>query len=113
MLSADAAGASASSARTAGTRQRKRSMPPERPGALRLASTVVVDVVAERLEAVRARVAEVAEAVEVLDAAQQRVVVVGRRVDRAGLDERGHHDGAGAPAPGAGDDPARVDRVVA
>src|SRR5436190_23794070 len=71
------------------------------------------DVVAEGLQAVGARVAEVVEAEEVLDAAQQRVVVVRRVVGRAGLDEGREQHGADAAAAGTEGRRARVDRVVA
>ena len=56
-------------------------------------------------------VAEVVEAVEVLDRAQQRVVVVGRVVARAGRDERGEQHGAGPAAAGPERQRARIGRV--
>src|SRR5205085_1792979 len=77
------------------------------------ASGVVEDVVAERLEAAGRGVAEVVEPVEVLGAAQQRVVVVRRVVDASGRDVRGDQNRAGAPAAAALGDAAVVRRVRA
>src|SRR3954447_8441795 len=61
------------------------------------------DVRPERPEVRRRRVAEVRESEQVLDAAQQRVVVVAGGVEAARLDERLDHDRARVAAPGAGD----------
>src|SRR5438477_10641521 len=71
----------------------------------------VVDVRSERLQVRRARKPQMSEAKDVLDAAEERVVVVRRVVDGSRLDVLGDEHRARPTAAGAGRRTARVRRI--